>query len=102
MMKIGNLADMVTEDDLQRKNAQRENTYFGAGSLPAVDELDDHEIHVAEHRRFALGMQFRLLEKKSPEYAAALRTHIKDHESILAQKAAQQMAQAAAQMNMGG
>lgn len=102
MLKIGNLSDMVTEDDLQRKNAQRENTYFGVGSVPKVDELDDHEIHVAEHRRFALGMQFRLLEKKSPEYAAALRAHIKDHESILAQKAAQQMAQAAAQMNMGG
>lgn len=104
VMKIGGVNTMTTQEDLQRKNARRENTYFGAGIIPEIDELDDHAIHVDTHRQFALGMEFRVMEKKSPEYAQALREHIKKHEGVLAQKQAQMMAQAAMAQaqNMGG
>jgi hypothetical protein len=95
-LHLGNSADFLGEDDIQKKNAQRENTYFGAGVIPEVDELDNHEIHAEEHRRYALGMEFRLMERKSPEYASALRAHLKQHEEIVAKAKAEQMARALA------
>lgn len=98
-LHLGNAGDFVGEDDLQKKNAQRENTYFGAGVIPEVDELDNHAIHAEEHKRYALGMEFRLMERKSPEYASALRAHLKQHEEIIARANAEQMARALAAQN---
>ena len=98
-LHLGNAGDFLGEDDLQKKNAQRENTYFTAGVVPEVDELDNHIVHAEEHKRYALGMQFRLLERKSPEYASALRAHLKQHEEIIARANAQQMANALAAQN---
>ena len=95
-LHLGNAGDFLGEDDLQKKNAQRENTYFASGVIPEVDELDNHAVHAEEHRRFALGMEFRLLERKSPEYAGALRAHLKQHEQIIAREEAEKMARALA------
>lgn len=92
LLKIGNVGALLAETDLQRKNAQRENIYFEAGSIPKVDDLDDHEIHGEVHRRFALSQRFRLMERKSPEYAKAFRDHLREHGEILAKRAAKAMA----------
>lgn len=85
LMRIGDTDDVMGLDDMQRKNAQRENTLLECGSLPKVDEqLDDHEIHLATHKRYALSMRFRLMERNSPEYAAAFREHMMIHKRLLA------------------
>ena len=93
LLKIGNTNAMLAEDDLQRKNAQRENTYFEAGSIPEVDgQLDDHGIHLQVHKRFALSMRFRVLERRSPEYARAFREHIAQHEQLASQPTPEEQA----------
>lgn len=94
LMRIGQTDDLMGLDDLQRKNAQRENTLFEAGSIPQVDgELDDHELHLDAHMRYALSMRFRILEKKAPEYASAFREHMNTHKSILREQMAASMPQ---------
>lgn len=84
-LKLGGTNAQLAEDEMQEKNARRENSLFEAGVIPKVDELDDHALHVSEHRKYALGMQFKLLERRSPEYAVELRNHIKDHEKVIAE-----------------
>lgn len=106
LLKIGNTNAILEEDDLQRKNAQRENVLFEAGSIPEVDEqLDDHKIHAQVHKRYALGMRFRLMEKKSPEYALAFREHLARHEELASQPTPEEQAalmQAMTQAQGGG
>ena len=93
LLKIGSTNAMLAEDDLQRKNAQRENTYFEAGSIPEVDDqLDDHGIHLQVHKRFALSMRFRVLERRSPEYARAFREHLAQHEQFASQPTPEEQA----------
>ena len=85
LLRIGDTDDIMGIDDLQRKNAQRENTLFEGGSIPEVDEqLDDSQIHLDTHMRYALSMRFRMLEQKAPEYASAFRQHIQHHKDIIA------------------
>lgn len=88
LMRVGNTDDIMGIDDVQRKNAQRENVLFEAGSVPKVDEqLDDDEIHLDAHMRYALSMRFRMMERRSPEYAQAFREHMAQHQARIAQMA---------------
>ena len=91
-MKIGNYADIMSINLLQMQAAQRENVFFENGVLPAVSELDEHEIHVEEHLRYALQMDFQILKMKKPEYAVALENHIREHKQIIAMEDQQKMA----------
>ena len=99
-MKFGNYSDIMTLDELQIQSAQRENAFFENGVIPEVSDFDEHEIHIEEHLRYVLQMDFRLLKNKKPEYAEALENHIKKHKEIVAVKEQQMMM---AQMGaMGG
>lgn len=82
-MKIGNYSDIMNLNLLQMQAAQRENVFFENGVVPKVSELDEHEIHLEEHLRYALQMDFQVLKHKKPEYAAALEQHIKEHQQIV-------------------
>lgn len=99
-MKCGNYGDIMNIDQLHIQNSQRENQFFEEGVVPKVSEFDDHEIHIEEHLRYILQMEFRLLQHKKPEYAAALENHLREHKAVLAQ-AEQQMMMAAMQMGGG-
>ena len=85
-MHIGNYSDIMNINLLQMQAAQRENVFFENGVIPKVSELDEHEIHIEEHLRYVLQMDFQVLKLKIPEYAQALEDHIKAHKQIVAEE----------------
>lgn len=90
-MKCGNYTDIMTIDELQIQSAQRENVFFENGVLPEVSEFDEHEIHIEEHLRYILQMDFQLLKNKKPEYAQALENHLRQHKEVIAREEQQKM-----------
>lgn len=78
-MKVGNYTEIMNLNTLQMQAAQRENVFFEQGSIPQVSEFDEHEIHIDEHMRYVLQMDFQLLKMRKPEYAKALEDHIRMH-----------------------
>ena len=100
-MKVGNFTDLVGIDELQMQVAQRENAFFEDGVIPNVSEFDEHEIHIEEHLRYILQMDFQILKHRKPEYAQALENHLKEHKQIVAQMEQQAIAMAM-QGAMGG
>ena len=82
-MKIGNYTDIMNINSLQIQAAQRENVFFENGVLPKVSDYDQHEIHIEEHLRYILQMDFQILKHKKPEYAAAFENHLKEHKQIM-------------------
>lgn len=90
-MKLGNYTDLMSISQLQIQSAQRENVFFENGVIPEVSEFDEHEIHIEEHLRYVLQMDFQLLKNKKPEYAQALENHIKQHKEIVKMEEQRQM-----------
>lgn len=81
-MKIGNYTDIMNINLLQIQAAQRENVFFENGVIPKISDFDEHKIHIEEHLRYVLQMDFQILKLKKPEYAAALENHLKDHKKM--------------------
>ena len=99
-MKCGNYTELMSIDQLQIQAAQRENVFFENGVIPEISDFDDHEVHIEEHLRYVLQIDFQLLKKKKPEFASALEAHLSMHKQIVAQQEQQAMM---AQMGvMGG
>lgn len=82
-MKIGNYTDIMNINSLQIQAAQRENIFFENGVIPKISDFDEHEIHIEEHLRYILQMDFQVLKYKKPDYAAALENHLKEHKQIV-------------------
>lgn len=89
--KIGNWEDVTSLDELQRQEAQRENELNEDGTPPAINELDDTEIHVLEHTKYVYSAAYRELEKNKPEAAERLMNHIRQHKDAQQRQAAQQI-----------
>lgn len=79
LLRLGAYGTLMSENELQLKGARRENDMLCAGRVPELDLYDDDELHIAEHKRFALQMRFKLLRKKDPELARAFDEHIREH-----------------------
>ncbi len=79
MLRLGAYGAIMSENELQLTNARRENNLLASGSVPELDIYDDDELHIAEHKRFALQMRFKLLRKKEPVLAHAFDEHIAAH-----------------------
>lgn len=90
-MKVGNFTDIMGIDELQIQAAQRENVFFENGVIPEVSDFDEHEIHIEEHLRYVLQMDFQILKKRKPEYAQALENHLRQHKEIVKQEEQQLM-----------
>lgn len=105
-MRVGDgFAEALTLDDVQVKHAQNENIFFARGAIPEIDELDDDDIHIAEHTRYVLQREFERLERENAEYAQHMRSHIAKHKKNKLLKAArerQEMALLAGQMPQQG
>lgn len=93
-MKIGNYTEIMNLNALQIQAAQRENVFFEQGSVPRVSDFDEHEIHIDEHMRYILQMDFQILKLKKPEYAKALEDHIRLHKQALQHEQQQNIAAA--------
>ena len=98
LLNAGRYHTNDSEPELQRQNAQRENAYLAAGTIPVIrDYIDDHQIHIQEHREYMLQRAFLQLEQHMPSLAEAFKEHVQQHIDTLAQKAQQMMAQNMAQ-----
>ena len=87
LFRFGDMHDVMDIDDIQRKNAQRENAYLESGVIPnEIEPFDDSEIHLNEHVRYVLSNDFRLFKQKNPEYARLFEEHIKRHKELLEQQ----------------
>ena len=103
MFRIGNMDDVMTIDELQQKYARRENAYLEQGVIPTRTQYDDDAIHLDEHKRYAISMDYKLLQRNMPEYAKKFDEHIATHEAEIQKKQARQMQMAmAVQQNRGG
>lgn len=65
-MHIGDFVRTLYEDDLQSAAARRENGELLAGVRVATGACDDHEIHLAEHRRAALEYSYSKMKRSDP------------------------------------
>ena len=92
-MKCGNYSDIMSIDQLQIQAAQRENVFFENGVIPEVSDFDEHEIHIEEHLRYILQMDFQLLKNRKPEYAEALEEHLRQHKQVIAMEEQQKLMQ---------
>lgn len=90
-MKVGNYTEIMNINLLQFQAAQRENSMFESGVAPQVGRFDNHDIHIEEHMRYLLQMDFVILRQKRPEMAEMLEAHIAEHEAAKAQAQMQQM-----------
>ena len=90
-MRCGTFGDIMSVNQLHIQKAQRENAMFGEGVIPKVSEFDDHNIHIDEHMRYLLQMDFNILKRNKPEYAKAFEDHIRIHKQIIAQEQQQAM-----------
>ena len=90
-MKIGNYSEMMNINLLQTQYAQRENVFFEGGVIPEISYYDEHEIHIEEHLRYILQMDFQMLKMKKPDYAKALEEHLRQHKQIVEQEEQQKM-----------
>ena len=93
-MKAGNYSDIMNLHLLQMQAAQRENVFFEEGVIPQVSEFDEHDIHIEEHLRYILQMDFQVMKFRKPDYAKALEDHIRAHQQIVEQEEQQKMLQA--------
>lgn len=82
-MKMGNYSELLSINTLQMQAAQRENAFYEEGVMPNISELDDHSIHYEEHMRYALQMNFHVLQMEKPEYAGILIEHINQHKQAM-------------------
>lgn len=92
-MKIGSYTDIMNINSLQIQAAVRENVFFENGVIPKVSEFDDHDVHIEEHLRYILQMDFQILKLRKPEYAAALENHLKEHKRISEEEQAKNIMQ---------
>lgn len=79
LMRIGEYGSLMNETELQLKRAKRENSLLLAGKAPQLGEFDQDEIHIEEHRRFALQLRFDALRLRRPDLAEAFCQHIRAH-----------------------
>ncbi|MBQ7579061.1 MAG: hypothetical protein IJT25_00820 [Clostridia bacterium] len=69
------------ERTLQVKNANFENLHFSEDIRPS--DIDNHKIHIEEHRKFMLTEEAK---EKGPKYLEMLRKHIVSHKAMLLQE----------------
>ena len=81
-MHLGDFMKNLYEDDLQSASARRENIGLLGGEVMPVSTYDDHELHIAEHRRAALDYSYRKDCRKNKTRSAALDMHIAEHEQM--------------------
>ncbi len=83
IFQLGHWESAMAVDELQQLRARREQLELMGGALPELMSVDSHALHVAEHTRFALGAEFRRLQKERPALAQALLLHIDGHRALM-------------------
>ena len=91
VFEFGNWEDIDNVDDLHRSRALRENKMMEEGQFAMPDEIDNHEIHVTEHTKHMLDINFERIKAENSEIAMMFYEHRAMHESVIKQQAQQAM-----------
>ena len=75
---MGNWENACSEQELHRKKAMRENTMF-SDSVPEIESIDDHTIHISEHVSYLLQENCPL----GPKERKSLIEHVEGHKALL-------------------
>lgn len=84
--RIGDSDAITGTNELQRQKANRENGFAKFGIPPVVEDFDDHDIHLEEHEKFVLQLEYQALRKSSPGICLQFEEHIKQHKVLNAQR----------------
>ncbi len=75
IMGFGNWESSLNLEELHQKKAQKENIDIGK-ILPKVIDVDNHEIHIAEHTRYLISTD---REKLTENTTKVLINHVREH-----------------------
>jgi hypothetical protein len=101
IFELGNWEDLDNVDDLHRSRAMRENKNMAQGIWEMPDEIDDHGLHITEHTKYMLDINFEKMKAQAPVIAQMFYEHLNMHKGIVSQQAQQAMlAQMAASGNI--
>jgi len=87
MFELGNWEDAVSLENIHIRRANEENMYFKRNMIPQINPLDQDDLHVREHTRFALTTEFEDLAKVNPMLRQYMFEHISMHHMMQTQKA---------------
>lgn len=92
-MKVGEYTSLLGTKELHRQKAERENSFLRFGTLPVLEEYDDHALHVDIHERLMLGLEYQAMKASKPSLCTAFEEHVAEHRKRMAasQMAAVQM-----------
>lgn len=82
IFRLGSWEQLADVDELHTNRAQLEQEELAKGTVPRIRSLDDHELHLSEHTRFALSAEFRRMEREAPALAKALLMHTEGHRAM--------------------
>lgn len=92
-LEIGDWENLDSTEDLHKNKSLRENQMLTQrGAMPPADDFDDHNIHITEHNRFRLSVDYEKLKYTDMQSVQMLAAHIAMHEQFLAMRAQQAMA----------
>jgi hypothetical protein len=98
LLELGNWESTDDVEELHIIKARRENRGIMENALPNFKDYDIHLIHIQEHNRFRLDVEYEEFEQVNPELAMLFDAHVKQHEQLEQMKMQQLMAQQSAQV----
>ena len=87
LMKVKGYHKVISMYELQLQRANRENKLLKAGIAPVIEFVDNHNLHIEEHSKLMLQLEYQALRKSNPEICAAFEKHIREHMAFLQQDA---------------
>lgn len=91
-LQMGDWENVDDIEDAHVSRALRENMFIKQGKPIQVKEYDMHDLHIQEHNRWRLDVDFEEFESTHPELAQAFNQHVAEHEALAQQKVQQLIA----------
>jgi hypothetical protein len=80
LLELGNWEATDDIEELHTIKAHRENKLIMEGQMPQYRDFDMHSIHIQEHNRFRLDVEYEQWEMQNPQLAMVFDQHVKMHQ----------------------
>lgn len=94
VIKLLELGDWENADDIEDSHiskALRENMLAKQGTTLIAKEYDMHDLHIQEHNRWRLDVEYEELEQQQPQMVQLFNDHVAQHEAFIQAKMQQAM-----------
>lgn len=88
VLQSGTLEPILEGPQEEKNYVRQENEWLMDGKQPMVVELDNHQLHIAEHRKILMNADFRI-PNNDPQALQVMQLtmqHIQEHQAMLAQQ----------------